>query len=89
MTASALLLIFVSLILRLIAASLSPEETPLANLPKFYIGDKVVFESRVGVVTGVGREVNFPGQGPARKVWLVQPGRKEFWTWDFTLTHWS
>lgn len=57
-------------------------------LPKFYVEDKVVYNKVVGVVTAVSRERDWPTVGRVRKVWIIQPGKAEFWVWDFQLEAW-
>ena len=58
----------------------------------FSIGDKV--KHKLGVVHGevirLGPVIDFPGKGPARKVWWRLPTDAEEgnWNWDFELEAW-
>jgi hypothetical protein len=70
---------------------------PMANAPRFYVGDKVCHKfitapgSRFLEVIGVGKEINYPGLGLVRRIyWRVGPelSGEEGWTWDFSLEEW-
>ncbi len=67
----------------------------MPGLPKFAVGDKVRHKQLpgcVGEVVRVGKEVDYPGVGPARKVywrgWNPYNTDKVDWTWDFALEEW-
>lgn len=64
------------------------------TLPKFFVGDKVrhIQINMIGEVIRVCKEVNYPGIGPARKVyykgWNSFDPEQVDWTWDFALEVW-
>lgn len=67
----------------------------MSDLPKFYVGDKVrhkLIKALAGEVVRIGKEVNYPNHGPARKIYWK--GWNQFdleqvdWTWDFALEAW-
>jgi hypothetical protein len=63
----------------------------MAELPKFYVGDKVKRRNNrhgtPGEVEGFSKEIDYPGIGPTRKVyWRV--GMLEVWDWEFELEAW-
>lgn len=68
----------------------------MPTAPKFFVGDKVrhkqLKESMTGEVVKVGKEVNYPGVGPARKIyykgWDPFDPEKVEWTWDFCMEIW-
>lgn len=60
------------------------------KLSKFEIEDKVTREDsdNVGVVMGISRQIDYPGRGPTRKVWVCFPGTPKRWFWEFELEIW-
>jgi hypothetical protein len=66
----------------------------MASAPKFYVGDKVRHKqiALTGEVVGIGKEVEYPGHGPARKIYWkgFNPFNPEQvdWTWDFCMEEW-
>jgi hypothetical protein len=60
------------------------------QLSKFNIAGRVTRDDsdKVGVVTGIGREVHYPGYGPTRKIWACFPDSPERWFWEFELEVW-
>jgi hypothetical protein len=57
---------------------------------KLNIEDRVTCDDsdKVGVVMATSREIQYPGRGPTRKVWVCFPGDPETWFWEFQLEVW-
>ena len=67
----------------------------MPNMPKFFVGDKIThkeFPCPVAEVTRVGKEIDYPGKGPARKIYWIGlnplSASDTGWTWDFLLEIW-